>query len=57
MATQWRVSMNGVIGLDYNVLFRLLDDEVDGDKTRWYELLDDLAVLECAALEAMRHDG
>jgi hypothetical protein len=54
MATQWRMSMAGPTGLDYAVLFRLLDDAAGDDKEMWYELLDDVSVMEGAALDAMR---
>ena len=48
--------MGGAVGLDYNVLFRLLDDAAENDRVKWYELFDDVAVMESAALEAMRPD-
>ena len=56
LATQWRVGMGGPTGLEYGVAYRLLDDLAGGDREEWYRLLDDLRVLEQAALEAMR-DG
>jgi hypothetical protein len=52
MTTQWRMSMGGPTGLDYNVLFRLLDNErLGGDE--WDAMLADVCVMEAAALEAM----
>jgi hypothetical protein len=52
MTTQWRVAMGGPTGLDYNVLFRLLDNErLSGDD--WDAMLADVCVMEAAALEAM----
>jgi hypothetical protein len=52
MTTQWRMSMGGPTGLDYNVLFRLLDNErLSGDD--WDLMLADVSVMEAAALEAM----
>jgi hypothetical protein len=55
MRTQWRTrGMDGrPYGLDYAVLFRLMDE--DGLKGReWRETLDSIRVLEGAALEEMR---
>lgn len=51
MGTQWRSQgMSGpVVGLDYNVLFRFLD-EMDLSKSDRNQMLDDIAVLEDAAL-------
>lgn len=55
--TQWRTGMGGATGLDYNVLFRLLDREA-GSAERWDELFDDVRVMESVALEEMaRKDG
>jgi hypothetical protein len=55
MITQWRVGMSGAIGLDYNVLpviwnARRIRLAERGD------LLDDLQIMEQAALEQMRED-
>lgn len=53
MSTQWRSSMNGYTGLDYNVLNeiwqRLKIDETDRD-----EVFADLQVMELEALKQMR---
>lgn len=45
--------MSGPIGLDYNVLFRLLDD-ADLNKDEWNQTFDEIRVMEASALEAMR---
>jgi hypothetical protein len=55
VATQWRVGMGGPIGLDYNVLFRLLD-MADLSKEDWEQSFEEVRVMEAAALEAMRQD-
>jgi hypothetical protein len=49
ISTQWRVGMNGPIGLDYNVLLRFLDRMRldDGD---YEQMLNDISVLEQSAL-------
>jgi len=53
MGTQWRVGMNGPTGLDYNVLFRLMDEaKIVGEE--WHDTLADVRVLESAALTSMR---
>lgn len=55
MRTQWRTrGMEGrPYGLDYGVLFRLMDE--DGLAGRdWRDTLDDIRVMESAALEEMR---
>ena len=53
VGTQWRTSMSGVVGLDYNVLFRLLDLECQ-DQDRWKEVFEGVRVMESAAIAAMR---
>lgn len=45
--TQWR---NNATGLDYNVVFRLLDRNAGDD---WDEIFDDIRILESGALEAI----
>jgi hypothetical protein len=53
MGTQWRVSMTGVTGLDYNVLFRLMDvDGLAGED--WSRVFADIQVMEAQAMEMMR---
>ncbi len=52
MTTQWRMSMGGPTGLDYGVLFRLLDNaRLGGDE--WDVMFGDVRVMEAAAKEAM----
>lgn len=54
---QWRIgSMGGVIGLDYNVLYRELDDlGLTGDDRR--RMKEDISVMERAALEVLNKQG
>lgn len=53
LGTQWRSGFSGPTGLDYSVLFRLIDEAgLTGDE--WQQMLDDIQVLEIAALGAMR---
>ena len=52
LQTQWRVGMNGLIGLDYqaaNWLFRLYAVKVKDQRS----LLEDLQVMEAAVLAAL----
>ena len=54
LQTQWRTTMNGVIGLDYSAvqwLFRLY--EVQDERT----LLEDLQTMEVAAMQAINKHG
>lgn len=51
--TQWRISFNGPIGLDYNIVFRLLDEE-GLSRDDWKSWLSDIRVMEAAALNTMR---
>jgi hypothetical protein len=53
MATQWRVGPGGAIGLDYGVLFELMRRQGIADAD-WNETLDDLRIMESAALKEMR---
>jgi hypothetical protein len=50
MSTQWRVSMSGVIGFDYNVLFKMF--ELYGIKDQ-ASLFEDIIVMEYAAIGTM----
>ena len=53
MRTQWDAGMGGATGLRYPVLFELMDRRgIAGDD--WWQMLDDVRVMEAAALEAMR---
>jgi len=45
MQTQWRISMNGPTGLDYNALFTYMTM-----KNLSIDLLDDIRVMESTAL-------
>lgn len=47
---QWRTGASGPIGLDYNVVFTLLDRRA-GDA--WEDFFEDIRALENAALQAM----
>lgn len=51
--TQWRTSFSGPIGLDYNIVFRLLDEE-GLSRDDWKSWLSDIRVMEAAALNTMR---
>lgn len=53
LATQWRVGMGGVVGLDYNVLFHKMDRMALGADA-FDAVEDDVRVMEEAAMEAMR---
>lgn len=50
MSTQWRVGFGGAVGLDYAVLFKLMDLQ-DIEKSRRLELLAQIQVCESAALD------
>jgi Phage related hypothetical protein (DUF1799) len=51
--TQWRVGFAGPTGLDYGVLFTLIDRMgLDADKSD--QLFEDIRVMEQAALSAMQ---
>lgn len=53
MATQWRQGFSGPTGLDYTVLFNLLDRRFKSP-TEWDDALADIRSMESAALTAMR---
>lgn len=53
IATQWRIAMGGPTGLDYNVLFRMIDN-LGLPSNDWKVAFDDIRVMESAALESMR---
>lgn len=55
MGTQWRVGANGIVGLDYAVLFRLFDLQ-EMDKAKQRELLAQIQVCESAALAILHKD-
>jgi hypothetical protein len=55
MGTQWRVDSGRPYGLDYNIVYRAIDDlGVSRDEVR--RLKDEIRILEDAALEQMRKD-
>lgn len=49
MRTQWRIGAMGREGLDYNVLFRFLDDRFT-EKDEWQSAFADVQMLEIEAL-------
>lgn len=50
VSTQWRVGAGGPIGLDYNVVYRELDEEeVTGEERR--DAMAAIRILEAAALK------
>lgn len=52
MQTQWRISMNGREGLDYSVMYRMMDRMNLTPED--YDLLEqDMQILEFAALAEM----
>lgn len=53
MSTQWRVGPGGVYGLDYNVMYRLMD-RLGLSHADYDEMEHCLRTLEDAALEQMR---
>ena len=56
LGTQWRVGMTGATGLDYAVLFRLMDEDgIVGDERR--VIFADVQALEVEALQVMKGDG
>lgn len=52
--TQWRMGPGGPIGLDYAAVYPLLDRLHAGDADAWTDALDDIRVMEDAALDEMR---
>lgn len=51
--TQWRVGVNGVIGLDYNVFHHALDRKgIKGEE--YEECIWSLSVIEAAAMQEIR---
>ena len=51
--TQWRTSMAGYVGLDYNVVLSLMD-RMRLDDEAHEQLLDDVRVMEDEALRVIR---
>ncbi len=54
--TQWRSSMSGLLGLDYNVLFSMMDRMHLTDE-QWFDTLDDIRIMENEALTLMRKEA
>ena len=52
LQSQWRAGPNGVIGLDYNVLFHKLD-RMDLSAEQYDEWERDIQVMEFAAIDEM----
>ena len=52
-STQWRVGMSGAVGLDYTVLFHLMDLYDIKDKRQTFE---DVQVIEAAILSMISKD-
>lgn len=53
--TQWRTGPGGPIGLDYNIVYREMDDlQLDGDARD--EMKAAIRVIEAAVLRKMRED-
>ena len=54
MTTQWRTTMGGVIGFDYNVLQMLFDLY---DISNRQEVFEDLQIMEREAIKFMNKDN
>jgi hypothetical protein len=52
VGTQWRAGMAGATGLDYCALYPLLD-KATKDDAEWWQLFDDIQVMEVEALSIM----
>ncbi len=56
MRTQWRMGMGGVTGLDYAAVYPLLD-RMGLEPDEWWQMLEDIAVMESAAVTQIHlHD-
>ena len=53
MGTQWRTSMSGFTGLDYNVLLHFID-RMHLDDEAYDQMVDDIRVMESEALKTIR---
>lgn len=49
ISTQWRYSMNGITGLDYNVLPSVFN-MMNIASSEWHNLFDDIRIMESVAL-------
>jgi hypothetical protein len=52
VSTQWRLGMSGPVGLDYNVLFRIMDN-LNMPQQEWQDMFEDIRVMESTALDTM----
>lgn len=52
LMTQWRVGVSGVVGLDYNVLYRKMD-RMKLTEAEYDDLEDDVRVMETEAMKTM----
>lgn len=50
LSTQWRTGSSGVVGLDYNVLYKKMD-RLKLSSDRYDELEEEIRVMEGAALD------
>lgn len=50
LKTQWRTSFNGLYGLDYNVLFHMLD-RMELQPERYLEMENDIRIMESSVLQ------
>ena len=55
LGSQWRAGPGGVFGLDYNVLYRMMD-RMNLTPERYDELEDEIMTLEAAAVAEMRKE-
>jgi hypothetical protein len=55
LGSQWRVGPGGIFGLDYNVLYRMMD-RMSLTPERYDELEEEIQVLEAAAVEEMHKE-
>ena len=55
LGSQWRAGPGGVFGLDYNVLYRMMDRMILTPE-RYDELEEEIQILEAAAVEEMRKE-
>lgn len=56
MGTQWRIAMSGPTGLNYQPLFELLDRK-GYPEDEWWQVFDDIRVLERSVLECMNSES
>lgn len=52
LSTQWRIAMGGATGLDYNVLYRMMD-RLSLSPAEYDQLEGDIQIMEREALEVM----